>query len=209
MYIDPEGTAWYHWAIAGGVVVLLGIAVVATAGGAAPAIAAVLAVGNGMAAATTASTIAAGAFIGGSLALGSMAYMAGSSSNSVDEFYDQGDWGTVAGTVGGAAVGGVQGYLMARTQISSAPKNKGTFLPDSHYSKDSSMVGTPNTKYDHYKFNTHTRQYEKSTVYYDYAGRQSIRIDWTNHGRVDHGNPHVHFRIYDSENIYGKKYKWD
>ena len=23
-----------------------------------------------------------------------------------------------------------------------------------------------------------------------------VRVDWTNYGRLDHGNPHVHFRIY-------------
>ncbi len=38
MRVDPSGYAWYHWAIAGAVVVGLGRAVVATAGGAVPGI---------------------------------------------------------------------------------------------------------------------------------------------------------------------------
>ena len=52
-------------------------------------------------------------------------------------------------------------------------------------------------------------QIESSTVIYDYAGRQSTRIDWTNHGRGDHGNPHVHFRIYNKSNINGLKIRMD
>ena len=67
IYADPTGNEWYHWAIGGLIVVATAAAVVITAGGAVPALYAISAVACGTTAATTASTIAAGAFIGSSL----------------------------------------------------------------------------------------------------------------------------------------------
>ena len=107
---DSSGQAWYHWAIAGAIVVGCAIAVVATAGGAAAGIAAVASVASGCAAATTAATVAAGAFIGSSVALGVAAIGASMTSSSAKDFADKGNWGTVAGTAAGAAVGGIGGY---------------------------------------------------------------------------------------------------
>ena len=72
-------------------------------------------VGNGIAAATTASTVAAGAFIGSSLAYGTLATVAAVESSSVNEFYDRGNWGTVAATAGGAIYGGGSVYAATRT----------------------------------------------------------------------------------------------
>ena len=121
--VDPTGEAWWHWAIAAAVVVACAVAVVATAGSAAAGMAAVAAVGTGAAATTTASTVAAGAFLGSVTVLGTAAFLAGSSSNTVEEFNDQGNWGTVAATVGGAVSGGANGYATARSQLPSTPKS--------------------------------------------------------------------------------------
>ena len=109
-YTDSSGQAWYHWALAATIVVGCAIAVVATAGGAAAGIAAVASVASGCAAATTAATVAAGAFIGSSVALGVAAIGASMTSSSAKDFADKGNWGTVAGTAAGAAVGGIGGY---------------------------------------------------------------------------------------------------
>ena len=87
----------------------------ATAGGAAAGLAAVAAVANGMAAATTATTVAAGAFVGAAYAYGAAALFAASTSSSVQEFNDQGNWGTVAATAGGAILGGGSAYVSTRT----------------------------------------------------------------------------------------------
>ena len=109
--VDPEGHAWWHWAIAAAVVTVAAAAVIVTAGGAAPALMAVSLVGNGFAAATTASTIEAGAFIGAATGLGFAAAGALATSSSAQEFANQGNWGTVAVTAGGAALGAVAGYV--------------------------------------------------------------------------------------------------
>lgn len=57
--------------------------------------------------------------------------------------------------------------------------------------------------------NDFTGEWEESTAYYDMAGRQVIRIDWTNHGYTDHSNPHIHITIYDSQYPDGKTVRWD
>ena len=71
------------------------------------------------------------------------------------------------------------------------------FLPDEYYNKHAPKLYTPNSEYTNWKYNPSTGEYEYSTVYYDYGGRQVLRVDWTNHGRTDHTNPHVHFTFYD------------
>ena len=74
-----------------------------------------------------------------------------------------------------------------------------SLLPMDYYTgKKAPKFSTPYSSYTNYKYNVHTGEWEKSTAYYDYAGRQVLRIDWTNHGRSDHGNPHVH-RVYFSD----------
>ncbi|HEX3016256.1 MAG TPA: DNRLRE domain-containing protein [Caproicibacter sp.] len=126
--IDSTGHAWWHWAIAATIVVACAVAVVVTAGGAAAGIAAVAAVGNGFLAATTASTIAAGAFIGSSMAFGYAALTAAASSRTTQDFADQGSWGTVAVTAGGAVLGGASAYASTRGS-GSASSGKGTQNP--------------------------------------------------------------------------------
>jgi len=120
MYVDYTGMAWWHWAIGAGIVAACAVATVVTCGGFAAAVTAVSMVGSGVAAATTASTIAAGAFIGSVTALGTAAIAAVSTSDSVEEFNDQGNWGTVATTALGAVTGGAKGYSMAKAQIPSS-----------------------------------------------------------------------------------------
>ena len=71
-------------------------------------------------------------------------------------------------------------------------------LPKEHYTdKKVPKNGTPGSTYENYRFNDHTKQWEYSEARYDFAGRQTMRIDWTNHGRADHGNPHCHYYLYD------------
>lgn len=71
-----------------------------------------------MAAATTASTIAAGAFIGSATVYGMAVATAASTSRSVKEFNSKGNWGTVAVTAGGAVlVGEVRMYLQRVLQL--------------------------------------------------------------------------------------------
>ena len=113
---DPTGEAWYHWALGAAVVAAAAVATVVTCGGFAAAATAVCLVGNGVAAATTAATISAGAFIGASVAYGMAALSALATSNSVEEFNEQGNWGTVASTVGGAVLGGYNGYTISNSQ---------------------------------------------------------------------------------------------
>ena len=82
--IDPDGHAWYHWAIAAGVVIGLGAALFFTAGGALPAVTAAMSAMYGVASASTAVTVLSYALAGaGMYALGT--------SSSVDEFMEQGN----------------------------------------------------------------------------------------------------------------------
>ena len=121
---DSTGEAWWHWALAGLVVVGCAVATVATAGGFAAAAGAITAVGSGMAAATTASTVAASAFIGAATTFGTAVLTAAVTSNSVDEFNAQGNWGTVISTAGGAVLNGGAAYLAANNVASSSRLEK-------------------------------------------------------------------------------------
>ena len=115
--IDPTGHAWGHWLLGAVIVAGFAVATVVTCGSFAAAATAVCMVGSGVAAATTASTIAAGAFIGSATVYGMAVLTAASNSNSVEEFRDQGNWGTVAATAGGAILGGYNGYNMSTTTV--------------------------------------------------------------------------------------------
>ena len=84
-------------------------------------------VSSGMAAATTAATVSAGAFIGSATAYGVAAITAASSSNTIKEFNDRGNWGTVAATASGGLLGGYSGYTVSKSQISSPNRGFETF----------------------------------------------------------------------------------
>ena len=60
--------------------------------------------------------MAAGAFIGSATVYGIAVVSAVSTSSTPQEFADQGNWGTVAATAGGAVLGGVSGYAMSKAQ---------------------------------------------------------------------------------------------
>ena len=125
---DPTGEAWWHWALGAAVVAACALATVVTCGGFAAAAMAVGMVSSGVAATTTASTIAAGAFIGSATAYGVSAAMAASTSSSVKDFNDQGNWGVVAAAAGGAALGGYCGYTTSKAQTPSVPTNAGSSI---------------------------------------------------------------------------------
>ena len=122
--IDPTGEAWWHWALGAAVVAVAAVATVVTCGGFAAAATAVCMVGSGVAAATTASTVAAAAFIGSATVYGTAVLAAASSSNSIEEFNAQGNWGTVAATAGGAVVGGAGAYLNTKGSNSAPSTTK-------------------------------------------------------------------------------------
>ena len=184
--IDLTGEAWWHWALGAVVVAACAVATVVTCGGFAAAATAVCMVGNGVAAATTASTIAAAAFVGSATVYGSAVFIAASTSHSVDEFYDQGNWGTVVSTTFGGLVGGAYGYDMARAQ-----------LPQSTHQTFTSGTGkpaptsTPNSRY--LQYDQATGKLRTDTVY-DANGNWYSRIDYMHKHNVDGINraPHIH-----------------
>ena len=55
-------------------------------------------------------TILSFAFVGSSVALASASLAALGSSSSVDDFMDQGNWGTVVSVAGSGAYGAIGGY---------------------------------------------------------------------------------------------------
>ena len=124
--VDPTGEAWWHWALAATVVVACAVATVVTCGGFAAAATAVGLVAGGTAAGSAAMTITASAFIGSATALGVAALSSASTSSSVKDFNDKGNWGTVAMAAGGAVIGGTSGYLISKgsglTSSTSNPK---------------------------------------------------------------------------------------
>ena len=117
LYFDPNGTEWYHWLAGGLLVAGAAVAVVVTAGGIPPALCAVGAVASGTSAATVSSTIAAGAFIGSSIAYGTAAIDSALSSKSIDEFLASSSWETVAFTASGLLAGGASGYVLYSMNI--------------------------------------------------------------------------------------------
>ena len=119
--IDPTGEAWWHWALGAAIVVGCAVATVVTCGGFAAAATSVWLVASGVAAATTASTVAAGALIGSATVFGMAVLTAAICSNSVEEFCEQGNWLTVLATAGGAFSGGTSGYAIYN---SNTPSNK-------------------------------------------------------------------------------------
>ena len=82
----------------------------------------------------------------------------------------------------------------------STHSSTGLFLTEKYYAtKEAPKNYTPCSEYTNWKYNAHTGEYEYSIAYYDYGGRQTLRIDWTDHGRANHTNPHAHVYIYDGE----------
>ena len=179
----------------------IGIAVDATAGGAAPAALAVVAALNGVASASAATTVASFAFVGASTAIdGSAAYALANSSNA-DEFAGYGEEALISTAVGGT-IGAGLGYATYSISKANEP-----FVPDEYWSRNAPKNSTPGAKFDHYKNNNGV--IEKSTVIYDNYGRQQYRIDYNNHGYSDHSKPHLHEFIYGPGHEKGWEFRWD
>ncbi len=106
---DVSGKDWWHWAAATAFVAVAAVAVIATAGGVAGAALAITAVANGVAVSSTSATVAAGVFIGSSVALVGSAYSASLASETADDFAQYGEEALVATAIGGA-VGGLEAY---------------------------------------------------------------------------------------------------
>ncbi|MDD4000037.1 MAG: hypothetical protein PHX62_03990 [Bacilli bacterium] len=176
--MDPSGCAWWHWAIAAGIVVGIGAALVLTAGGAAPALVALTQVAYGFAVSSMATTVLAGAFIGSSIALGATAMYAMSNANSLDEFAEQGNWGTVAVAATGGLIGAGTGYLnfanYGYTQYG-----------------DKTLVKS-------YPFGSYHNAKESSVTHYGINGKMLWSKHFTDHGNFGkffHNNPHWHTEL--------------
>jgi hypothetical protein len=118
--IDSTGEDWWHWALGAAVVVACAVATVVTCGGFSAAVTAVCMVGSGITTMSTASTVAAAAFIGSASVYGASVFWAAASSSSVEEFNNQGNWGTVMATAGSAALNATGAYLSMRSNAQSA-----------------------------------------------------------------------------------------
>ena len=114
-YSDPTGQEWYHWVIGGIIVAAAAAAVVVTAGGIMPAMYAVSAVACGAVATSSATTVAAGIFIGSSFSFGTAAFIAALNSNSIGDFNAQGNWGVIVSTAIGGGAGGLYGYVLEKS----------------------------------------------------------------------------------------------
>ena len=68
-----------------------------------------------------------------------------------------------------------------------------TFLPEEYYKNNySSMDGAPNSRMEFYRMGS-SGNVEKSVIIYNNQGKQSMRIDYSNHGNsLHHTNPHIH-----------------
>ena len=194
--IDPTGEAWWHWALGAAVVALCAVATVATCGGFAAAAMAVGMVGSGVAATTAASTVAAAAFIGSATIYGASALTAASSSDSVQEFFDQGNWGTVAATAGGAAFGAYNGYALYGSQSSQSVTSSTSPSGGSHTSGTGSPKNNINPGGSYTKTDSSGNLY--SYTQFDELGRQTMRIDYQ--GRPHAGViPHIHLFNYPTQ----------
>ena len=188
MNVDPTGEAWGHWVLAAAVVVACVAATVVTCGGSlAGAAMAIGMVASGSAALTTASTVAAAATIGSGLALGAMALDAAFHSDSLEEFGDAGNTGTIVATTLGGLTGGGYGYTIASAQL---PKT-GRQEVYSGVSQPCQSGGVANSRY--LQYDQATGQLRSDTIY-DGNGNWYSRIDYMhthNIGGID-TKPHIH-----------------
>ncbi|MCF7932789.1 MAG: RHS repeat-associated core domain-containing protein, partial [Acholeplasmataceae bacterium] len=121
MRIDPTGETWGHWAIAGGVVLLLVAATILT-GGVAGAFSSILLATSGLASASTAMTLLSFTAVGATLALTASVLYAGTqmSESSLDGFGDLGELGMYS-TITGGLFGLFGGYISDKQQMYQCP----------------------------------------------------------------------------------------
>ncbi len=184
--IDPTGEAWYHWAIGAAVVIGFAALTVATCGGSlALAATSVGLVASGVAAGTTATTVAAAAFIGSATVYGVAALAAAEASSSLDDFAAQGNWGTVLLTSLAAILSGVSAYTPQNNNtVSQTPTHlSGTGSPKNNVN--------PNGSYTQFDAKGHIYSYTQ----FNSQGNQTLRIDFQ--GRSHAGVlPHIHLYTY-------------
>ena len=183
--VDPSGEEWWHWALGAVIVVGCAAATVVTCGGFAAAGMAVGMVACGSAALTTASTVAATATIGSGLVFVGLAVNAGINSSSVQDFYEQGNWSTIALTGLGGIEGGLTGYFVARQSIPNVSKTT------SGYSRPLKNGATPNSRYIQY--DQATNKIRTDTIY-DANGNWQTRIDYSHTHNINGQDycPHMH-----------------
>ncbi len=124
--IDPTGEAWYHWAIGAAIVVGFAALTVATCGGSfALAATSVGLVASGVAAGTTATTVAAAGLIGSATVYGVAALAAAETSSSMADFAAQGNWWTVGATLGGGVFAAGSAYASMHTPTTTVYRSVG------------------------------------------------------------------------------------
>ena len=116
MYLDPSGRAWEHWAIAAGIVVLLVVATVLTAGSAIAGFSAIMLASSGLASSTLLLTVLSFATVGAGVGLSGAAIYAALSSSNANEFAEYGDEALIATGFGGG-YGALGGYCSYKQQI--------------------------------------------------------------------------------------------
>ena len=111
---------------------------------------------------------------------------------------------TAAALVGlGAGISSAKTAFKSTKSVTKTVSAAEPFVPTSYWKKRAPKFGTPNTRINTVRL--YNGKLEQSTVIYDFAGRQSIRVDWSTHGFSNHTNPHVHIFEYSKQNIYGKE----
>ncbi|HBL85213.1 MAG TPA: hypothetical protein DDZ99_10035 [Clostridiales bacterium] len=119
----------------------------------------------------------------------------------------EGDIDGIANTFGGkgglafemlVTYGATKGAQSIKSNIESklTIKSEQTFVPDEYWQRKAPQISTQdsNTTITWYRENPKTGVIEKSSVTYDNAGRQVMRIDYSNHGMPHvHLDPHIHF----------------
>lgn len=188
---DPTGHAWYHWAICAAVVAGFAIATVVTCGGFAAAATAVGLVSSGVALSSATATAVTAAFIGSATVYGTAVLAAAGSSNSLQDFADHGNWGTVFWTALGAGFGMLGGYNMYRSQSSNTNS--------SDVSSSLHQTGRGSPKKNLVPNGSYTQLDDSGNIYsytqFDSQGRQTMRIDFQ--GRPHNGVlPHIHLFTY-------------
>ena len=142
--------------------------------------------------ASTASTVAAGAFIGSSVVYSMEVASAAIDSTSASDFAKRGDWETVLVTAGGGVAGGIDAFFLtaSQTPIDNNPSK-------SYESNNRVGLGSPNK--NAVPNGSYTKVDNNGNLYsytqFDSQGRQSLRIDYQ--GKAHNGViPHIHVYKY-------------
>lgn len=179
MHIDPTGEEWWHWAIAGGIVVLLVAATILSAGTATLGVMALVSASLGVGSGSTGLTLLSFAAIATATTLSGFALYSATSSYNLSDFYDQGESALYA-TIVSAVIGVGLGYLTDKASLDtygtySTPKN-----------------GRPGSTYTQVDSHGNTMRIAR----YNHNGNLAWRIDFSGkpHYIEGYGSclPHIH-----------------